>query len=193
MHLASVTPRRIQSHPCHFNNGNCSHLCLLSLKSVVCGCPLGMKLKEDNHTCYKPERCSSSEFLCYKSNACIPREMRCNGKKNCLLGEDEADCEKKNHCPVGYFQCASGSCIKEHLVCDLHYDCSDGSDEINCSNHKRINQCAVGEFRCSNGKCISEKLVCDGDKDCEDGIDEKNCVSATCASNQFRYYTFCCY
>ena len=39
-------------NPCKFNNGNCSHLCLLSPKSpgYTCACPTGVKLV-DNRTC----------------------------------------------------------------------------------------------------------------------------------------------
>lgn len=186
MHITSVTARRIQPHPCHTNNGNCSHLCLLSLSNVVCDCPLGMKLLNDNRTCYEPKRCTSYDFYCSKSNACIPKEMRCNGKKDCLLGEDEFHCKQRNLCPSGFFQCQSGACIKEELVCDLHYDCGDKSDEENCENHYRKGECKEGQFRCSNGRCISDELVCDGETDCRDGEDEKNCEMKTCNFHQFR-------
>ncbi|XP_068628110.1 low-density lipoprotein receptor-related protein 6 [Battus philenor] len=41
--------------PCNYNNGGCSHLCLLSPTSpgYICTCPTGVKLKEgSNTTCY---------------------------------------------------------------------------------------------------------------------------------------------
>lgn len=40
------------SNPCRINNGNCSHLCLLSTKApgYSCACPTGVKLI-DNYTC----------------------------------------------------------------------------------------------------------------------------------------------
>lgn len=186
MYLTSVTPRRIKPHPCLSNNGNCSHICLLSLSNIVCDCPLGMKLKNDNKTCYEPKRCTSFDFYCSKSNICIPKEMRCNGKNDCLLGEDEFNCKKKNLCPAGMFQCQSGSCIKEELVCDLHYDCGDKSDEVNCDNHNRKGECKAEQFKCSNGRCISPGLVCDGEADCRDGEDEVNCETQTCNTGQFR-------
>ncbi|KAJ8675255.1 hypothetical protein QAD02_011041 [Eretmocerus hayati] len=42
------------NNPCRINNGNCSHLCLLSTKSpgYSCACPTGVKLL-DEHTCAK--------------------------------------------------------------------------------------------------------------------------------------------
>lgn len=112
--------------------------------------------------------------------------MRCNGKKECLLGEDEFNCKKRDLCPTGFFQCQSGTCIKEELVCDLHYDCGDKSDEMNCENHYRIGKCQAEQFRCSNGRCISAGLVCDGESDCKNGEDEKSCDMQTCNFRQFR-------
>ncbi|XP_041973077.1 low-density lipoprotein receptor-related protein 6 [Aricia agestis] len=42
----------VTDHPC--NNNKCSHLCLLSPNEpgYVCSCPTGVRLKEDNMTCY---------------------------------------------------------------------------------------------------------------------------------------------
>ncbi len=40
---------------CQKNNGNCSHLCLLSLTGVTCACPHLMKLDADNKTCIEDE------------------------------------------------------------------------------------------------------------------------------------------
>ncbi|XP_034243195.1 prolow-density lipoprotein receptor-related protein 1 isoform X1 [Thrips palmi] len=39
-------------NPCGTNNGNCSHLCLLSVNNTYkCDCPHVMRLDKDNHTC----------------------------------------------------------------------------------------------------------------------------------------------
>jgi hypothetical protein len=44
-------------NPCAFNNGNCSHLCLLSVNSSrICACPHLMKLTKDNMTCESYEK-----------------------------------------------------------------------------------------------------------------------------------------
>lgn len=42
--------------PCAINNGGCSHLCLLSLKSHKCECPHVMRLNDDNRTCVRNEQ-----------------------------------------------------------------------------------------------------------------------------------------
>lgn len=42
--------------PCGDNNGGCSHLCLLSLKSFKCECPHVMRLNSDNRTCVQNEQ-----------------------------------------------------------------------------------------------------------------------------------------
>ncbi|XP_050540895.1 low-density lipoprotein receptor-related protein 1 [Daktulosphaira vitifoliae] len=48
-------PRRqpkVDYNPCEVNNGNCSHLCLLSINfTYKCDCPHVMQLSKDNHTC----------------------------------------------------------------------------------------------------------------------------------------------
>lgn len=39
-------------NPCGNNNGNCSHLCLLSVNGTFkCDCPHVMRLNEDQRTC----------------------------------------------------------------------------------------------------------------------------------------------
>jgi hypothetical protein len=39
-------------NPCGDNNGNCSHLCLLSVNGTFkCDCPHVMRLNEDQRTC----------------------------------------------------------------------------------------------------------------------------------------------
>ena len=44
------------SHPCRFNNGGCSHLCLLTgSQEFKCACPHVMKLHRDNKTCVPHE------------------------------------------------------------------------------------------------------------------------------------------
>ncbi|XP_057292961.1 low-density lipoprotein receptor-related protein 6-like isoform X2 [Hydractinia symbiolongicarpus] len=36
---------------CHIKNGGCSHLCLLRQNGYSCGCPTGIKLLSDKHSC----------------------------------------------------------------------------------------------------------------------------------------------
>lgn len=38
-------------HSCYNNNAGCSHLCLLNPTTYTCGCPVGITIKADNHTC----------------------------------------------------------------------------------------------------------------------------------------------
>lgn len=185
--IVSITPKQIPGHPCQNNNGNCSHLCLLSAKSIICACPLGMNLKSDNQTCFKPKQCDSTQFHCLESDTCIPREYKCDGRKDCFSGEDEMNCPAKlNKCMEDHFQCENGDCIKSSLVCDLHYDCKDKSDETDCSHHVNSKTCPPHHFQCSDGLCIADRFVCDGANDCSDGADEMNCFSSTCLSSQFR-------
>lgn len=179
---------RIENHPCLVNNGNCSHLCLQSLKESICTCPLGQILTSDNKTCFAPKHCTADEFKCEKTEICIPKELRCNGANDCLNGDDEENCAKEHRCSPGYFECMNGECILEMKVCNLHFDCRDKSDEINCNGADKNQKvtCPPGNFQCKDGKCISDRLVCDNIQDCNDGTDEENCHSLTCSSFEFR-------
>lgn len=52
LHIWDARKQPMLPHPCENNNGNCSHLCLLTPVSpgYTCGCPIGVKLL-DNLTC----------------------------------------------------------------------------------------------------------------------------------------------
>lgn len=44
----------IDTNPCDYNNGGCSHLCLLSAvdsRGYACHCPHGMRLSNDETNC----------------------------------------------------------------------------------------------------------------------------------------------
>ncbi|XP_043269103.1 low-density lipoprotein receptor-related protein 4 isoform X2 [Venturia canescens] len=45
--------RRTSENPCHPNNGNCSHLCLVARRTrhMKCACPTGIRLQADGKTC----------------------------------------------------------------------------------------------------------------------------------------------
>ncbi|CAH0549992.1 unnamed protein product [Brassicogethes aeneus] len=186
LYILSTIPKKIGDSLCHLNNGNCSHICLVSHKASACACPVGMVLDADRRSCLKKLECEDNEFLCHKSDKCVLRSMLCNGNKECPQGEDEEDCVKPHHCPLGHFQCGNGECIKEQMVCDHHFDCRDKSDEQNCELKVTGQKCAPDHFACGDGKCIAERFICDGVKDCLDESDEVNCKSATCESTQFR-------
>ncbi|CAG9862634.1 unnamed protein product [Phyllotreta striolata] len=186
VHLASVTSRRKETNLCRINNNGCSHLCVQSQKSIVCRCPIGWELKQDNRTCAKRVGCISDEFLCAQSNACIVKSLRCDGRKDCLFGEDEDDCAATKTCGDGRFRCADGDCIAEGLACNLRYDCKDKSDEHGCGDVMNGTRCAPDHFACSNGECISGHFHCDGVSDCTDNTDELHCQTKECNVTQFR-------
>lgn len=53
-------------NPCSINNGNCSHLCLLSMNETYkCACPHIMILTSDNLTC---KGMSMSLYLLFSRN-----------------------------------------------------------------------------------------------------------------------------
>ncbi|XP_050301092.1 vitellogenin receptor isoform X2 [Anthonomus grandis grandis] len=188
IHLASVTPRNHVTSPCQHKNGNCSHICLSTFKTVVCACPTRMELDTDRKTCIHRHLCDVYEFSCSQSNTCILNTLKCDGKKDCPMGEDEEHCKKEIKCPNGFFGCSDGQCISEKQVCDHHFDCRDRSDELECHNKLSTQSiCPPHEFTCAdNINCIDLKSVCDGFNDCLDNSDEINCLTNVCQDNQFR-------
>ena len=43
------------TNPCAHNNGECSHLCLITPNKSVCACPMGLELSGYSKTCIIPE------------------------------------------------------------------------------------------------------------------------------------------
>jgi len=50
--------------PCSKDNGNCSHLCLISLeKKFSCSCPNGLYLQLDGRTCNESKLKTDTRYL----------------------------------------------------------------------------------------------------------------------------------
>lgn len=143
--LVRLPTEYVNDHECRRNNGNCSHVCLVSnLHSHICACPPDMVLLEDNRTCSPQFLCYAGEMKCRQHDLCIKLQQRCNGIRDCPNGDDESDVCKEfqlSKCVGdGQFRCKSGECISESSRCNLHYDCRDRSDEEGC-DIKEINNC----------------------------------------------------
>ena len=81
-------------NPCE-NNGNCSHLCLLSPGdgelSFSCACPEYFILEADNRTCRA--NCTEAQMECGREDhSCIPLRWRCDSRSDCINGDDEKGC-----------------------------------------------------------------------------------------------------
>ncbi|CAF4264331.1 unnamed protein product, partial [Rotaria sordida] len=108
--------------------------------------------------------CSSIQFRCpsgLRNNPrlrCLDRSAICNGVPNCMRGEDEANCTRRN-CSSYQFQCANGLCVPSSYVCDHDNDCGDGSDEPASCVYRN---CTNTEYPCENGRCVSRSATCNG-------------------------------
>jgi len=144
---------------------------------AICGAP-------------EPEKCPPGTWECM-SGECIDENLLCDGNADCECECDEspeicsmmdgfngrrrADTEDSlPKCLPGQFECMSGECIDESLVCDGVADCECGCDESEefCGALPEPETCAPGTFKCTSGECIDESLLCDGNADCECGCDE---------------------
>ncbi|XP_011863854.1 PREDICTED: vitellogenin receptor isoform X2 [Vollenhovia emeryi] len=174
-------------HGCQKNNGNCSHVCLVSsATSFTCACPPEMELSNDDRTCISHHKCPENEYKCSEHKLCIKKEQLCDGIVNCPSGEDETiDCKKKQGgCKEDEFTCKNGECIRSKDRCNSYFNCADRSDEENCEHPK----CTSGEFQCYDGTCILLSKVCNVHFDCPDLSDETpdSCNLVTCRPDQFR-------
>ncbi|XP_022692321.1 low-density lipoprotein receptor-related protein 2-like isoform X2 [Varroa jacobsoni] len=170
------------SNPCEVNNGQCSHLCLLSPNPAGikfpaehrCACPEDFVLMPNNRTCIA--NCTISQHRCkgLDDEKCIPLYWKCDGEKDCSDGTDEDGCPPFK-CKKGQFQCPSTTdtvCVSRIKVCDGQRDCPDGYDENNCKL-----PCGENSFKCeATGKCVPSSWQCDGDNDCSDGSDENTAI-----------------
>ncbi|KAJ8673680.1 hypothetical protein QAD02_004942 [Eretmocerus hayati] len=128
-------------------------------------------------------KCKSGQFQCTNGTSrdgayCVSLSAKCDSENDCSDGSDEMNC-KEEGCP-GNFQCASGQCLKRHLVCNGIVDCDDGSDEKECGKWT----CKFDEFQCPNGRCIPSLWQCNGRPDCENHADEYSC-SESCGNDEY--------
>ncbi|XP_076249028.1 coagulation factor X isoform X2 [Calliopsis andreniformis] len=99
---------------------------------------------------------------------------------------------QSNNCGLERFQCRSGQCITNTLLCDGRPDCNDQSDETNVECTKPEITCPDYAFRCAYGACVDGDAACNGVKDCIDNSDEtlprcsnKEYNISLCSENQF--------
>ncbi|XP_011309490.1 uncharacterized protein [Fopius arisanus] len=128
-------------------------------------------------------KCNAGQFQCLNGTSrdgayCVDLSSKCDSENDCSDGSDEINCQRDG-CP-GNFQCASGQCLKRHLVCNGIVDCDDGSDENKCNDWT----CHFDEFQCPNGRCIPDLWRCNGRPDCDDHKDEYYC-SESCENNEY--------
>ena len=162
---------------------------------------------ESNCTSY----CYGEALKCMHEDKCIQKSWRCDGDWDCEDGSDEiptscvntdlgrptsvpvAETAFSQNCLPGRYQCRSGTCIDDSLVCDGKEDCSDSSDEhpVQCRNacNKKIcpHNCKPSPrgpiCKCQTGFELHEK---DGILTCQDVNEclEVNACSQKCINQK---------
>ena len=115
--------------------------------------------------------CQQRQFECM-DGTCIPDHHTCDGISDCVMGEDESNC---NNTAVT-FLCENGKSILMSKYCDFYNDCADSSDETNCT----FPICGDDMFTCDNGQCVKKQLQKDGIGHCIDNSDEKKGTGVSC-------------
>ncbi|XP_071819905.1 uncharacterized protein [Apostichopus japonicus] len=127
--------------------------------------------------------CHNNSLIC--EGICLPESWICDNVPDCLLGQDEYNCD--GTCSSSQFECYDGSCIPESWLCDDIQDCSENEDEDG-ENCQIFTTCYPGSFNCYDGNCIPDFFVCDGYEDCSYGEDEEWCNVTTCYPGSFNCY-----
>ncbi len=131
---------------------------------------------------------------------CLDWREICDGKKDCLNGEDEADCWQleTSSCAKNEYQCHNGHCIPDQFRLDEAYspDCADGSDESDtsydncvsnptflCEEHTCYSIFGEPQFACGDGQCVSKFDKCANNREDTSYLDQsssKNNLSDDC-------------
>ena len=153
--VTTLSERELQTQPCSYKNGGCSHLCVVEEdagnQKRRCSCPMGLQLAaEDERTCMEPPTCEPTEFTCITSGECLPLQYQCDGGVDCKDKSDEENCERCiNKC------IPTGECITAAMRCNGVSDCIDGTDEQECQScDSTMSPCKIG------GTCILKHQVC---------------------------------
>jgi len=78
-------------YQCRVFNGGCSHKCFVAPGGVACGCPSGMKLKNDSKSCEDINECLTPN-ICSQRCVNVKRSYRCYCAEGYVLRKNRRTC-----------------------------------------------------------------------------------------------------
>uniref|UniRef100_A0A0A9XFE0 Fibulin-2 n=4 Tax=Lygus hesperus TaxID=30085 RepID=A0A0A9XFE0_LYGHE len=138
---------------CSENRGICSHRCINTWGSFICGCDHGYTLQADNRTCVDANECEGSRRLCMGNCVNKPGSYYCECPSGYRLGADRFSC-------IDIDECANYPCAENEVCTNIRgsFRCTDMSCQSNYVKDQYKNNKCIRDCRVSDDACTSKPV-----------------------------------